>query len=545
MLRLIFILFLPLSIYASNDSLFIELDKALKEKKYYETKRLSRISGLKELLSDESISNLQRFNLNSRITQEYKPYSFDSTLIYVEKNLELASNSNDPRLIIFSHLDYAEVLASSGRYVEALDVLNQTNSVRFDKGQKVKYFTIYERIYSDLSVYAPSDDVSTKYHKLTNRYVDSLIMHLDKHTDDYLAIEEKKHRDAGNLELCRKVNSQRLAMATPGTQNYATINFERSIIYELQGDKYLEQKHLILSAIADVKASVKDNASLTRLALLLYREGEIERAYNYIKHSFEDANFYNSRLRFISISNTLPLITEAYQAKTENQKRKLTQFSFFISILSIILLVVIGVVFKQMKRIAKTQKELKCVNDEMKQANEKLQSVNEKLQQLNTSFIEANQLKEHYIGSLLTICSDYIDKLEAYRKMVNKSLMAKKIEELYKKTKNGDLLDREMQEYYENFDNTFLHLFPSFVEDFNSLLEDEAHITPPSEGSLNPPLRIFALIRLGITDSSTIARLLHYSVNTIYNYRVKYRNYSKVPRDSFKDYVQKIGLISN
>ena len=172
-------------------------------------------------------------------------------------------------------------------------------------------------------VYATSQNATNDYMHLSNAYTDSLLNILDESSELYLSIKEKQYRDSRDLEMCENINSRRLAMAKMGTREYSLITFERSLIYDLKKNKDLEKRFLILSAISDIKAAIKDNASLTRLALILYREGELERAYRYIKISFDDANFYNSRLRFIRISEILPLITSAYQAKSNSLNKKL------------------------------------------------------------------------------------------------------------------------------------------------------------------------------------------------------------------------------
>lgn len=541
----LFILFLLINVnylHSSTklDSLYLLLDDVLEQKENFESTRLEHIANLVSLVEGSELSLRQEFEINRRIIEDYQAYSFDSTLLYIKRNVFLANLIKDVQLRQISHLDYANMLAYSGRYVEALDILQNLNLTFLDKDERILYHTILERVYSDLYIYASSGQVKDKYKRLSDQHLDSLLVCLDKDTDAYLSILEKAYRDERKLELCEKVNTRRMALATLNTRLYSTITFERSLIYELRGQREMEKEYLVLSAISDAKASVKDHASLTRLALILYEEGDIERAYKYIKSSFEDANFYNSRLRFISISNILPLITEAYQAKTDSQRKTLAFFTIFISILLVLLMLLLLFILRQIKRISKARKEIEVINNQYYELNQELQASNLQLKELNKDYLEASQVKEHYIGSFLSICSEYIEKLDNYRKMVNKSIKSKKIEELYQRTRSNQLLEDEMVEFYDNFDNIFLHIYPNFVEEFNKLLVDEAKIVLKKGDVLSTELRIFALIRLGITDSASIAKLLRYSTSTIYNYRVKLRNNAKVPRDEFKDYVMKI-----
>ena len=143
----------------------------------------------------------------------------------------------------------------------------------------------------------------------------------------------------------------------------------------------------------------------------------------------------------------------------------------------------------------------------------------------NAELSESNQIKEEYIARFIKLCSTYINRLDAYRRMVNKKVSAGQIAELLKITRSQDALDEELEELYANFDTAFLHLFPDFVKKFNALLQDNEQI---------------ALIRLGIEDSSQIAEFLRYSVNTIYNYRAKVKNKARGSREDFEDLVRKI-----
>jgi hypothetical protein len=278
------------------------------------------------------------------------------------------------------------------------------------------------------------------------------------------------------------------------------------------------------------------------LALYLFENNEIDRAYEYINFSLEDAKFFNTRLRLAQISNILPLINTSYQIKSENQKAKLQHYLEAISILSLLLIFTLAYIYKQILTLSKARNELQKANSQLTNLNLDLKKVINQLEELNIKLSESNHIKEQYIGLFLSICSSYIDKMDILRKYVNKQLSIGKGAELYETTKSKKIIEEELKEFYDNFDNTFLHLFPNFVEEINSLLLEEETINIKKGELLNTELRIFALIRLGITDSSKIAAFLRYSVNTIYNYRVKIKNKSSVPRDDFENSVMRIGL---
>ncbi len=538
------IFFIPQCVFATNeiDSLLNELEQTMNKREQYDNIKKTRISNIKELINKSGVGIEQKFYLQNQLIEEFSTYTFDSTLYYITINLKLARVAKIPALINESNLKLARLLASSGRYLEAIDVLHDVNRKLLSDQLLIDYYTDFLRVYSDLSIYTPSTDNYNKYSNFSEIFADSLIAILDTCSDAYLSLLEKKYRDSRQLEKCEEVSIRRLTNVKPGFPSYSLIAFERSLVYGLQGKTELEKKYLILSAISDIKASIKDNASLTKLALILHKEKDIDRAHHYINFSFEDASFYNSKLRFIEISNILPVITEAYQLRSEKQQGKLKVYLVIISFLSIVLALAFIYIVRQMKKLAFARNDLQQVNKRLKNLNESLSEANYRLNDLNAELSETNHVKEHYIGNFLAICSDYIDKMDSFRKQVNKQIMAGKVEELFKSTKSRKLIEEETKAFYENFDSVFLHIYPNFVDKLNILLEEGEQIILKKDEMLNTELRIFALIRLGISDSSTIARLLRYSVNTIYNYRVKIKN-KAISRDDFEEKVMHIGAI--
>ena len=220
-----------------------------------------------------------------------------------------------------------------------------------------------------------------------------------------------------------------------------------------------------------------------------------------------------------------------------------------VSILALWLLGVLLFLHRRNRQLDAARNELKVSNEQLSTLNtqlstqkEELSQLNAQLSTLNSQLSESNQVKEEYIGRFMSLCSQYIDKLDDYRKMVNKKMKNKELDELYRLSKSSELKEQEVEELLQNFDSVFLHLFPNFVNDFNALLQPEMQIHPKSENRLVTEIRIFALIRLGIEDSSKIAEFLHYSVNTIYNYRARIKNGALDNRESFERRVKMLGM---
>jgi len=529
--------------FASNevDSLLQVLDQTMSERPHYEAAKESKIDTLKGYLHQKNLTLEQIYSINNQLIEEYEALKFDSAMLYMDRNLLIAKSLQSLPLMNECRINLARISASSGRYLESVDILNEIESKQLSKALLVDFYTIHYKVCSELIFYNPANENIKRYKTLRMAYKDSLLQILSHDSEKFLEMEEDQLCNNSQFEKALAVNDLRLTKTISGTRTYSLATFQRSLIYEKMGQVELQKKYLAYSAISDIRGSIKDNISLTRLARFFFEKKEIDAAYRYIKFSFEDAVVYNSRLRHIQISNILPLITQTYQIKSDEQKSKLQKSLITISLLSLILFIALIYIYFQLKKISLIRNDLQQANQQLNTLNINLHLSNEQLNNANTELSEANLVKEQYIGTFFNICSDYINKLDAYRKMVNKHIVSHQIAELFEITKSSTLIETGLQEFYQNFDNTFLNIYPDFVEQFNRLLLDTEKIILKKGELLTIELRLFALIRLGISDSSDIAKLLRYSVNTIYNYRVKIKNKASVPREDFEVCVMKIG----
>lgn len=276
----------------------------------------------------------------------------------------------------------------------------------------------------------------------------------------------------------------------------------------------------------DLKTAVREYAALQRLARLLYEQGDLERAYRYLNCSMEDAVACNARLRFLEVTEFYPIIDRAYVAKENRERLMMHRMLLLVSVLAVMLIVLLSWLWIWMRKLSAMRKELYT-------ANRELQVVNDQLEQ-------TGKIKEVYIVRYLERCVSYLEKLEHYRRLLEKLAMASKIDELFKMIRSEQFLRDERKKFYGEFDKSFLDLFPNFVEDFNLLLVEDGRIYPKPHELLNTELRIFALIRLGVTDTTQIAHFLGYSLATVYSYRSKMRNRAKGDKDHFEQDVMKL-----
>ena len=532
---------------AVRDTTLNSLYQLMDEKGKYMKVKEDKINGIKGLFVTPNLTDIQRYDINHRLYDEYKVYISDSAIFYTLENLNISQRLEDDYKFYETKLDLVALYIVSGMYIEAIDILKSINRRALSANLLVKYYDCYKLLYN----YYSNNNSYTLIHKVkSTQYRDSLLSVLNEDSNHYKIVYAEKLYDNHEYEGAKRIIHEILDNTHGDTHEKAVLAYALANIYKKENNFELERHYFAVSAICDIKNAIKENASMQALASILYELGDIEKAYECIKSSMEDAMFCNAKLRTIEVSQIFPIIDTAFQEKIAKQKKGLKFFLFAVSILSIFLILAILFVYKQMRKVARIRMEVDNANIKLKELNcdlqttvSQLNSTNDELSEVNTRLTDTNQIKEAYIGHFLDLCSTYIDKLESFKNSLNRKASEKKLEELYKMLKSRDMIENELRELYENFDNIFLHLYPNFVEDFNNLLvEQERFVLKPNE-LLNVELRIFALVRLGISDSSKIAKFLRYSANTIYSYRTRVRNKSLVPRDEFELMVMKIGDI--
>ncbi len=526
----------------SLDSLLNVLDKTIKEADTYVQIKENKLHELKKEARKTPPVSVERYHLNNDIYLEYKVYSSDSALHYLNENMLLARQLNDKERELKIQLELSYLLSSIGMYMEAADILNSIDRQTLPSSLLGYYYTCYEHVYFEAGAAQPRYKMfASRYAKLSHAYRDSMQVTLDPSSATYLWLRETQLREAGKYDEALEFSDRRLAEASFGTPQYALVAYQRFRLFESMGKKDEHLYYLVLSAISDVRSAIKEQSSLMVLAQELNRKGDLKRAYDYINFSWEISQFYKTRLRSWMNITPLSMINGNYQDIIKQQNRELLIYITCVALLALLLVIVLIYIYRQMKALSIAKKGLQEVNERLFSLNEELEEVNRHLRSTNLELSESNLIKEAYIARFFKLCSVYVDRLQAYRKLVNKKLQRGQVAELLKMTHlSNDIVTVEVQELYANFDSAFLHLFPNFVESLNALLLPEEQIVLKPDELLNTELRIFALIRLGIKDSSQIAELLHYSVNTIYNYRSRVKTKARVSRDDFEDLVAKI-----
>ena len=526
------------------DSLLLKLDQAIKERPIYMEQKELKLVELKRQLHRQ-IPDEERFAILGTLLDEYRSFNTDSALHMAEEREQIAIRLGNREYIDNARMNKADVLGMTGMYKEVMDLMRNIHIDRLPVDIHPYYYHIYRTVYGVMADYAVTAYEKKLYTELTDKYRDSLLLVNKDNLLIHTLIQSDQYNVRNEYDKAIRLLTDYLALQKDYEHDVAICAYTLSESYRLKGDKEKEKEYLIVSAMADMKTAVREYISLRKLAVLLYQEGDIERAYSYVKICMEDAAACNARLRKLEILEIFPIINDAYQQKTEKQQEQMKWALVSISLLSLFLLLAIFYVYKQMKKVAAARREVIDANKRLKELNDELHLSNAQLKEANHSIAENSYLKEEYIGRYMDQCSVYLEKMDNYRRSLGKIAATGNVEELYKNIKSSKFIEGELKEFYTNFDNTFLQLFPTFVEDFNALLADDEQISLKAGERMNTELRIFALIRLGITDSVKIAQFLRYSVTTIYNYRTKVRNKAAGDRDLLEQEVMTIGKSKN
>ena len=531
----------PVLLFGNNDmdSLLTVLDKTVDNFQVYSNQKEEKLNQLKDLLRYTS-TDLQKFAICGQLFDEYRSYKSDSALTYAREKLKIAENLNNKQNLTNARLNLAAIMGINGLYKEAMDILSLIN-ISESPELKAYYFHIYRTVYGYMADYAVSSQEKSRYDYLTAAYRDSLLVVNPPNSATHLMVKSDQLIVKKQFDEALKLLLNYYPSIKGDIHTRAILAYSISAAYRGKNERKNEKHWLAISAIYDIQSATKEYISLRRLAFILYEDGDVDRAYKYIRRSLEDALFCNARLRTYEISQMLPIIDKAYQMQTEARQKQLVISLISISILSLFLLIAIFFVYRQMRKLSAARKDLSNANEQLNILNHELSATNIQLKSANDTLVEANLIKEEYIGRYMDQCSVYIDKLDGYRRLLNKTAAAGKIQDLLTTIKSKQFIEDELKSFYTNFDSTFLQLFPTFVEEFNNMLVDNDETQLKHGELLNTELRIFALIRLGINDSVKISHFLRYSLSTIYNYRTKLRNKAVGPRNEFEDRVMQIG----
>lgn len=525
------------------DDLLAELDAQLQQRDSYRATREQRIASLMSMKSAEGLSAEHSYTLNRQLIDEYVTFQADSAITYFQQNLALAHEMRNKSLIAVTSIDLAHFYASTGFYFEASQLLDMVDTLSLNKEQLVDYYITQHKLNDELSLYTNDEGQSHRSMQLTTYYSKRIIATAEKGSYPSLRAHLwlfMRQNDDANAAL----TAERMMEVVPElSREWATAAFMRGLVAQQMGDDALYMEWMIRSSIIDMRLGIRDYAALKSIADYCTHY-DIERSMRYMRVMMEDVQAFNSRLRPWQDAMIWPEIEKGYHDYTERVAATQMRYIYLLVAMVVVVIVLLLYLTMQNRKLKDIRRKMSLTNDQLNTSVEDLQQVAQRLTELNAQIAEANEVKEEYIGVFMQVCSEYIDKMVAERRHIVKSLRNGKADDVRKELESSRLEAEELKHLYNLFDSTFLRLYPTFVEELNSLLAEESRITLKQGEFLNTQLRIFALIRLGINDTPRIATLLHCSLSTIYNYRSRIRYNAQISREDFEKRILTIGTFN-
>ena len=528
----------PIYIKGDNNQLYKQLDAALAQRAHYvelKEKSLNEIKqGAKYVTSNED-----KLKLYEQLANEYKAYEYDSAMTYINKGLILAQKSNN---IFFNkrfQLSQTRLLITRGFYAEAKEILQKIEPKEEPRDYQFLYYYTMYGLYNNWSTYCENNEFSKNYDLKKMEYLKKAI-ELSPKKDAfyyYLMGELYYFSNHPNNNKTIQYYKKALSMEKANSRLHAMTAFALSEVYQKANNLELMEHYLLVAAISDITSATKENVALQDIALFIYKHKtrSLNKAQEYINLSLEDAYTYKSRLRRIEISSKLQLITNAYTDDIKTTNRLLN-----IALLVIILLL-LGVGISSLF-IRKKNRLLKQKKDEISATSDKMEKLNGQLHLINDELKDTNQKRERLVKVYIDLCYKNIERNQKLRTLAVRKIKANQSKELLSLLSSSSSTEKENKEFLTEFDKAFLSLYPTFVNELNQQLTESAHIQLKENGEMPPILRVCALLRLGITESSKIAGILSYSPQTVYNYRSILKN-NAIDKEHFEENVLKLRMI--
>ena len=517
--------FLALSCDITKESVYEDyldrLDSTLEMAPEYVRAKEQRISSIENMLHSRGVTPLQQYQIYHQLYNEYFAFQFDKAKDALDNQIAISEELDDRDMKNDAMLDKALLLTNAGFFFEANKVFDALDTLALDKEQMVRWYYARQKYLRDYQEYVSTSDFILPDVEKIKYYQNKVLSDIDAPSQMNRQVRILRLLEEQDYKNAYEENRYFIGTLDPEGHDYAVQTYWQGVICDNLNLKEESIKWWVESAISDIKGAVKDNASLCSVAVQLVAPEDTERAFKYIRISLDDAVYYNAKLRKVQIASTMPWIQSAYAESKDIQNRDRNRFLLFTLAAAVMLACVSLLSVSLYVQGRRAAREVRNQAEQLAEYNRSIVEAEDSLRRKNLDLIEANAAKEEYLGLFLSMCSGYLDKL--------------------KKNITRDQYESELKNFYKTFDTSFLSLYPSFVEDLNSLLKPENRIVLKEGEQLNTELRIFALIKLGITQSSHIASLLRYSVNTIYNYRAQVKNAALEDRGNFEEMVKTIG----
>ena len=544
---------MPLLTQGKTDEkkLLERIDYMIDNDQHYQDIKEKELKQLK-LQAIKATDSKTRLLFLDSIYRAYSAYRYDSAYAYMKRGLELAEKCKDSYYITLNKINHASILSVRGFYCKAEDLLQTLNPETMPNKLKLYYYFTYAWIYNYWESYAKNSDFAEEFRTQKRHYMDLLLQNFKedrKNTAYYnYLLGERIYLDEPTSRKSLTHFLKAMKMSPAKSRIHAMSAYGAARYYKLTGKFDLYEKYLVEASVSDGLCQLKETIALQKLAYYLFKKDEnnSKLAAKYIQHTMEDAQFFNNQLRMMEISHILPVIATANQQAAERSRARILTGFITVSAALIIIIILAFVNNRQKNKLKKNKQEIEEqnkkqieMNGQLSEMNDQLSEMNNQLTELNQQLIETNIKRETYLRLFMDISAAYISKLADYRKLVSRKIKANQAADLLKSLNTRKMEEDETQMFYNRFDKAFMELYPGFVTELNKLLLPECQLEVPTTHTLTTEIRIYALMRLGVTDSQEIATLLHYSTQTIYNYKSGMRA-KAINRDTFESDVNRL-----
>lgn len=529
-----------ISARADNTKLYKRLDSVIANRAEYEAKKEKRLHDIKNAINYVNNAT-DKLRIYERLINEYTPYKYDSAMVYVQKAINLAKQTNSSEYYTQYQILKARQLVYRGFYIEAKEILEKLEIPPTNRHINYLYNCSLSALYFNLNMSTKNTEYCQRYSTLFQDYIDKAIEYCPKKDAQYYYMKGVQlFYSKGTIHDIITCFNKAMSLLEPDSRLYAMSAYVLSKTYDRSHQSEQQERYLLLAAISDIMASTNEYVALQEVALSLYKDKDnLRKANEYISISLMDADAYSNRLRRAELYANLHVIRSAYNKKLQEQGTWQNVAIICILVLMAIIVTTIVYVVRKNHLLKLKENELKTLTEQLSADNKQHKKDNKALQDSNDEFEYTNAKRESMANAFIMLCYQYIERLKNQRKLVIRKIKTNQQNELLSTLSSSRQSAEESQNFFSQFDKIFLSLYPSFVKELNTLLLPEAQIQLKEDNELTPTLRVAALIRLGVTESAKIAGILSYSPQTIYNYRSTLKN-SAIDKEHFEENLQKL-----
>lgn len=499
------------SLISCQNSPYEEVDKALQESFAHEAEYQSRIDSVKQSLELATTDEI-KWNCIYELFNLYKHYNSDTTEVY--SHLLCRYQGGDPDRILISTAAKVRSLSRQSNFAQAESIFKKLTISEENSSQAIAdYFYSGEGLYSELYAIDPVKS-AREITRLAEEY-----NKLDSSSVCCQLLNAKMLRYTGNPQECIDLLTS-LPQEDFKDHNYSLYHYNLALAHENLGNTESQLKHLIQSACEDLRLSKKDYSSLYSLAMLLFRNGEVQRASAYLGKALKDALEYNYPVGLMRNAGASIVVNEILHNSEIRQRKQL--------LIGIIVISLLGVLALALALYLRT------LLLKLKRSNRRLKVTSEKL-------ASASLIKDSFLAGYMELAACYIRKVDENKSQIRRAMKSDGLEGVSALLRTPSYADEEYPNFYKHFDETFLGIFPDFVESVNKCLATgKFKVNKFGNQTLNTELRILALIRLGISDPERIAKILHTSKGTVFTYRSKLRHNASCAPEDFENRICEI-----